>query len=122
MFIKTTKDAAPGAKQAVLERFLGGLRDLGVDPEFTLSDKDWSEINAMGVIWPNAKHQLCFWHAVRALKQRLCKNKETPAQYDAAAANREFPFIDINFVPVGQCAAAGTDPVHDSIVPNLTLA
>lgn len=78
------------------------LKDLGVDPEFVLTDKDWSEINAMGAIFPDAKHQLCFWHAIRALKQRLCKNKHTPAPYDAVAANREFSFIDVDFMPVSQ--------------------
>ncbi|EIW53639.1 uncharacterized protein TRAVEDRAFT_99853, partial [Trametes versicolor FP-101664 SS1] len=102
LFIQTTKDAAPGAKQAILERFLGHLKALGVDPEFTLTDKDWSEINAMAATWPDAKQQLCFWHGVRAVKQRLCKNKDTPAFYDSVAANREFPFIDIDFVPAAQ--------------------
>lgn len=102
MFLRTTKEARPGAKQAVLERFLGTLKDLGVDPEFTLSDKDWSEINAMGAVWPDAKHQLCFWHGLRALKQRLSKNKDTPASYDATAAHEQFSFIDVTFVPVSQ--------------------
>lgn len=115
MFLRTTKEAAPGAKQAILERFLGQLRDLGIDPEFTLTDKDWSEINVMGLTWPDAKHQLCFWHAIRALKQRLCKNKETPAVYNAAAARQEFPFIDPAFIPAGQHTAAGTEPVSHSI-------
>lgn len=65
----------------------------------------------MGMIWPDTKHQLCFWHAVRALKQHLCKNKETPAPYNTATTNREFPFIDVSFIPAGQCAAAGTNLV-----------
>ncbi|EIW56575.1 uncharacterized protein TRAVEDRAFT_101164, partial [Trametes versicolor FP-101664 SS1] len=112
LFIRTTKDAAPGAKQAILERFLGHLKAFDVDPEFTLTDKDWSEINAMAATWPDAKQQLCFWHDVRAVKQRLCKNKDTPAFYDSVAANREFPFIDINFVPAAQRVADGKEPVR----------
>lgn len=102
MFISTTKDAAPGAKRAVLERFLGNLKDLGVHPEFTLTDKDWSEIGAMRVTWDTAKHQLCFWHGLRAVKQRLVKNKDTPASYDAEEAHRQFSFIDVAFVPASQ--------------------
>lgn len=102
LFIKTTKDAAAGAKQAVLEHFLTRLKEFGVDPEFTLPDKDFSEINAMAAVWPDAKQQLCFWHGVRAIKPRLCKNKDTPAPYDAAAAKREFAFIDLNFIPAAQ--------------------
>ncbi|RPD53668.1 hypothetical protein L226DRAFT_517852 [Lentinus tigrinus ALCF2SS1-7] len=102
LLMQTTKEAASGAKEAVLERFLRTLRGLGVHPEFTLSDKDWSEINAMHKVWPNAKHQLCFWHALRALKQRLAKNRETPAAYNAEAARETFDFIDATFVPVAQ--------------------
>ena len=71
LLIRTSKEARSGAKQAVLEQFLGQLKARGVQPEFTLTDKDWSEINAMRATWPEAKHQLCFWHALRALKQRL---------------------------------------------------
>ncbi|KAJ8469947.1 hypothetical protein ONZ51_g8667 [Trametes cubensis] len=102
LFICTRKEAAPGAKQLVLERFLSCLKSLGVNPEFTLSDKDWSEINAMGAIWEKAKHQLCFWHALRALKKRLSQNKEAPGPYDAEAAHRLFGFINLDFVPVAQ--------------------
>lgn len=102
LLIRTSKDAQSGAKQAVLERFLGQLKLRGVEPEFTLSDKDWSEINAMRATWPEAKHQLCFWHALRALKQRLAKKKDTPAPYDSEAAHREFNIIDPAFVPLGQ--------------------
>ncbi len=102
LLIRTTKEAVPGSKQTILERFLRKLRALGVHPEFTLSDKDWSEINAMRAVWPNAKHQLCFWHALRAIKQRLAKNKEHPAAYDAEAAHEKFEFIDLNFVPAAQ--------------------
>ena len=102
LLIRTSKEARSGAKQAVLERFLGQLRSRGVQPEFTLTDKDWSEINAMRATWPEAKHQLCFWHALRALKQRLAKKKETPAIYDAETARKEFSFIDTAFIPLGQ--------------------
>ena len=102
LFISTTKDAAAGAKEKVLTRFLSGLKELGVHPEFTLTDKDWSEINAMAAVWPDAKQQLCLWHALRADKKRLAKNKDTPAPYDVDAARREFEFIDPHFVPIAQ--------------------
>ncbi|TCD59764.1 hypothetical protein EIP91_011523, partial [Steccherinum ochraceum] len=102
LMIQTSKDAAQYAKQRVLTSFLGQLKKLGVDPEFTLTDKDWSEINAMRHTWPHAKHQLCFWHALRALKQRLAKNRDAPAHYNVDEAHREFPFIKKEFLPVGQ--------------------
>lgn len=66
---------------------------------FTLSDKNWSEINAMGAVWPKAKHQLCFWHVLRAVKQRLAKAREQPAHYYPEEAHKEFPYILCSFVP-----------------------
>lgn len=115
--MSTSSDAEKGAKQRVLERFLTELKRLGVRPEFTLSDKDFSEINAMGNTWPNAKHQLCFWHVLRALKQRLAKNKDSPAPYDVHAAQKEFNYIRSDFVPESQ--RGGDAPVwmvHPSLL------
>ena len=86
----------------MLSRFLSALKEEGVRPEFTLTDKDWSEINAMQAVWPDSKHQLCFWHGLRAVKQRLSKNKESPAPYNPEPVAREFSYIDKSFVPVGQ--------------------
>lgn len=99
----------------MLERFLTRLKEFGIDPEFTLTDKDFSEINTMAATWPDAKEQLCFWHSIWAIKQCLCKNKDTPAPYDAAAAKHEFAFIDLDFIPAMQRSAAGMDPVHACI-------
>ena len=101
-FVQTSKEAGRGAKKAILKSFLGELRKLGVMPEYTLSDKDWSEIEAMMETWPEAKHQLCFWHALRALKQRLSKRTETPAHYDPTEVQREFSFVTSIFVPLAQ--------------------
>ena len=86
------------------------MKRLGVDPEYTLTDKDWSEINAMRIVWPSAKHQLCFWHALRALKQRLAKLAERPGAYNAEEAHKEFEFIDPTFVPVAQQTGTPIDP------------
>ena len=56
----------------------------------------------MRSVWPYAKHQLCFWHGLRAVKQRLSKNKDPPAKYNVEDAIEEFPFIDPFFVPFMQ--------------------
>ena len=121
LLIKTTKDAPKYAKEKILVDWLGKLKEQGVNPEFTLSDKDWSEINAMKKVfsytsilfkannnfiqfqvWPKAKHQLCFWHELRAIKQRLSKNKDTPAFYDVQEAQAKFSFIKADFKPYMQ--------------------
>ncbi|KIJ29630.1 hypothetical protein M422DRAFT_268973 [Sphaerobolus stellatus SS14] len=64
LFVSTSKHAAKGAKEAVITSWLSGLKKWGINPEFVLTDKDQSEINAVKNVWPEAKHQLCFWHAL----------------------------------------------------------
>lgn len=79
------------------------MKKLGIEPEFVLTDKDQSEINAAHGIWPELKHQLCFWHTLRAVKQRLAQNKSTPAFYAVTDAIKAFDFIDSTFLPQSQC-------------------
>lgn len=102
LFIQTTEAAAEGSKQAIIEQFLRRLKEKGVNPEFTLTDKDWSEINAMNAVYPCAKHQLCFWHALRALKKRLASRNQRPGAYNPSEAAEEFSFIKTDFVPSAQ--------------------
>jgi hypothetical protein len=94
LFISSDKSAASGAKQRVLEGWYSALKTRGIEPEFTLSDKDDSEINALRRVWPDAKHQLCLWHALRAWKRRLAKRKEGLMPYDAESAHQQFEFND----------------------------
>jgi hypothetical protein len=67
-----------------------------------LTDKDWSEINSFLATLPDAKHQLCYWHAIRAVKTRLAILQRAPAPYNVKAAKAEFNWIDESFVPVNQ--------------------
>ena len=81
----------------------------GINPEVTLSDKDWSEINAMQDVWPKAKHQLCFWHTLQALKRRLANSRTLPAIYNSEEAHSKFPFIRTSFVPIYQLPEGSKD-------------
>lgn len=102
-FLKTTGDAEPHSKQNVLETFLRDFRDnRGIKPIVTLSDKDWSEINAFRTVFPEAKHQLCLWHCIKAVKSRLAILRRQPAHYNWEEAKKEFEFIDRNFLPLAQ--------------------
>ena len=74
LFVITNPDAPPHTKETVLIRWMLDLKAHGINPDFTLSDKDQSEINALHHVWPTAKHQLCLWHTLRALKRRLSNN------------------------------------------------
>ena len=62
---------APGALHGILAQFLQGFRERGLSPSFFGTDKDPSEISAIGEVWPGAKIQLCHWHINRALKTKL---------------------------------------------------
>jgi hypothetical protein len=109
LFISTEVNAAPHTKQSVLIGWMGAIRALRVDPEFMLSDKDQSEINALKHVWPQAKHQLCLWHILRAIKRRLSQNVR-PSPYNAFEAHNAFRAIDPSFVPLGQMNA--NEKVH----------
>ena len=60
---------AKGGKEHLLVQFLKAIKlQWDLNPAFTLSDKDVSEIRALVTVFPEAKHQLCYWHAIRAVK------------------------------------------------------
>lgn len=104
LFIQAkTKNPPPHSKQVIISQFLKHFRDKWkLSPIITLSDKDWSEINACRDIFPDAKHQLCFWHVLRAIRQRLALTRRQPSRYDGQAAHEAFDFIDPDFVPFFQ--------------------
>jgi hypothetical protein len=104
LFITSKANAAPHTKHTVLIEWMRAFRALGVDPEFTLSDKDQSEINALKHVWPQAKHQLCLWHLLRALKRRLSQNGH-PISYNALEAHSTFPDIEKWGVCTGKAVA-----------------
>ena len=116
LFVVTDADAPPHTKETVLVNWMEALKACGITPEFTLSDKDQSEINALCRVWPTAKHQLCLWHVLRALKRRLANNREPPAFYGSVDANRMFAFIDPAFLPLGQIAANDQVCLHTSSI------
>ena len=47
LFVVTSANAPPQTKQMVLVRWMSALKAHGITPEFTLSDKDQAEINAL---------------------------------------------------------------------------
>jgi hypothetical protein len=79
-----------------------------------LSDKDLSEINAFCTKIPLAKHQLCYWHAIRYLEERLAENKP-PAKYDPRNAYQIFEFIDPTWAS-GVTSGWLEDGVHEDDV------
>lgn len=112
ILIQSAPRSAQGGKQRYLEDLLKHFKGTwNIQAKVTLTDKDLSEINAFRAIYPEAKHQLCFWHCLRALKKRLSILRRGPAFYNVDEAKREFEFVDITFVPRGQ--SKERNPVSD---------
>ena len=85
-----------------LEAWAAALRDeYGIVPRFIHTDKDMAEIGASCRVWPEAKHQLCWWHQREALRRRLKGNLPTSA-YNPQRAAHEHAFIDTTFKPYGR--------------------
>jgi transposase-like protein len=81
--------AAEGAKDWMLQDVLEYITKRCPGIMFALSDKDMSKINAVQAKIPDAKHQLCYWHAIKYLKERLAEDKR-PAKYDPQKAHLIF--------------------------------
>jgi hypothetical protein len=104
LLLQSPKSGDEGVKEQYIHAFLEHFKkQYMLSPSFTHSDKDPSEINAFLKAFPSAKHQLCFWHCLRAVKQRLSILRRHPRFYNVTEARNEFgDAIDKHFVPVGQ--------------------
>ncbi|OCH85629.1 hypothetical protein OBBRIDRAFT_739561 [Obba rivulosa] len=119
LLLQSNGSGDKGAKARFLSEFLGHLKKKWtILPKITLSDKDLSEIHAMREQFPEAKHQLCFWHALRAIKKRLATLRRAPAPYNVTAARKKYHWITEDFVPAGQspvplvCVSASRIPTR----------
>ena len=121
LFMVTDVNTPPHTKEMVLVNWMGALKACGITPEFTLLDKDQSEINTLSQVWPTAKHQLCLWHILQALKRRLANNREPPASYGSVDAARMFSFIGPTFLPLGQMSTRDKVCIHTSSLQPVTL-
>src|SRR5258708_12448362 len=105
LFVVTNPNAPPQTKETILVNWMSALKACRITLEFTLSDKDQLEINALHKVWPTAKHQLCLWHVLQALKCRLANNREALAFYDSMSVHKMFNFINPTFLPLGHMPA-----------------
>src|SRR6516164_4784086 len=89
--------ADPGATTHLLDQFLRPLRKAGFNPTFFGTDKDFSEISAIRQVCPEATIQLCYWHARRAIRQKLTASHKTntQAEYRPLEAQELIPDLEI---------------------------
>ncbi|KAG6825491.1 hypothetical protein H0H92_003572 [Tricholoma furcatifolium] len=122
LLIRTDKNE-PGGKERFITEFLNHFKNTwDLKPAFTLTDKDASEINACRAVFPSAKHQLCFWHALRAIKTRLSVLRRRPKHYHVLDAKKEYDWIDESFVPLGQSKELNPDTyVATKAMPHITI-
>ena len=100
--LTTATSVENGKHTRALEAWATILRDeYGLCPRFVHTDKDMAEIGASRRVWPDTKHQLCWWHQREAIRKRIKGNLPTSA-YNSQCANREYAFININFQPTGR--------------------
>ncbi|KAJ7676541.1 hypothetical protein DFH06DRAFT_976502 [Mycena polygramma] len=98
LFTTSSGDAVPGAKTRMLSDMLRYLNKRCPNIMFTLSDKEPAEITFCRVEIPKSKHQLCYWHGIKYIEERLAEDKP-PAAYDPRKAHRVFDFIDPTWAP-----------------------
>jgi hypothetical protein len=78
------------------------MRDkYGLDPDVFHTDKDFAEISARKLVWPDCVHQICAWHRDRAVGERLSKNKLSTVVYNPAEVIKHYghDFVDPGFLP-----------------------
>ena len=103
--LTTASSVEEGKRTKALAAWASALcREYGVVPRFVHTDKDMAEIGASRLVWPEAKHQLCWWHQREAIKRRLKGNLPT-SPYNNQRAIDEYAFIKHTFKPYGR-----TDP------------
>ncbi|KAJ7755629.1 hypothetical protein DFH07DRAFT_742930 [Mycena maculata] len=99
MFMGNSDDSAEtGGKECTLHHLVRHVGGHCKRIMFTGSDKDTVEINSFCIEIPQAKHQLCYIHAISYIKKRLAEDRP-PASYDARVAHRAFDFIDPTWAP-----------------------
>ena len=86
-----------GAMGQLLVQFLRPLQVAGLNPSFFNTDKDFAEIGAVNDVWPDTKHQLCLWHAKRAIRAKLkdATHSKTQASYKPTDALEAVPGLEI---------------------------
>ena len=101
--LSTASCLTPGKRKVSLTSFMKCVRDkYNIYPRFVHTDKDIAEIKASQTVWPESKHQLCWWHLRKAIRERLGKAKLSTTPYNPSIAHSEFNFISLDFSPAGK--------------------
>jgi hypothetical protein len=97
-FAFTCSTDGTAAQDRMLQNILQCINDCCPNITNVHLDKDLTELSAVHTVFHNAKAQLCYWHAIRYMEQRLAEDKP-PAKYDPHIAHKSFTFMDPTWVP-----------------------
>ncbi|KAJ8095831.1 hypothetical protein PM082_022723 [Marasmius tenuissimus] len=100
--LSTTEATTPGKRIDPLERWATHVNKYQLHPQFVNVDKNLAEIVMAKRVWPNGQIQICGWHMKKAVRERITKAKLSTTLYRAIEACKQFPFIDLKFVPPSQ--------------------
>jgi hypothetical protein len=67
-----------------------------LNPHVFHTNKDFAEIGARKMVWPDAVHQICAWHRDRAVGEWLSKNKLSTVPYNSADVIRHYGYNFVN--------------------------
>jgi hypothetical protein len=101
--LSTADSLEIGKRTKALTAWANHLRDVyGIDPDFSLVDKDMALIGMSRAVWFIIKVALCYWHNRKAVGERLAKPKLSTSPYNSKRAHAEFNFINIDWRPPGR--------------------
>jgi hypothetical protein len=87
-------------RTTVLTEFFTHFRNLGLNPDFIFTDKDFAEINAAKSVWNESHVQLCLWHIKKAILTKIRSSKKQERYSSFTTTDfANFPFIDSKFLP-----------------------
>ena len=89
---------APGAKDHMLQAVLQCISHYCPNIVSVNMDKDQSELSMVSEVFPDARRQLYYWHAIKYLETHLAEDKP-PAKYDPCISHAKFDFIDPMWAP-----------------------
>ena len=75
LFLENNGNCGNGIRTGIIIDFLLQLKMRELEPEFFLSNKDFSQVSTARFVWKSIKVQLCLWHIKKAVEARLSNNK-----------------------------------------------
>lgn len=123
LLLENNGNCKDGVRTSIIQAFLTQMRNIGLLPNFFLSDKDFAQLSAASFVWPETKIQICKWHMKKALMERLRSNKSSrhSSFNPLSPEGKQFPFDNIIPSPIF-CPKELQITVWNSICTNIHIS